>query len=277
MKLQNSIYIGANNRKSLIDFELPADQETKTILVFIHGYKGYKNWGCWDLVQRYFVLNGYGFCKFNLSHNGGTVDNPIDFPDLDAFAENRYTYELIDIQKVLDWLETKVTISNYNVYLVGHSRGGGDAILSGADNRITGVITWSSIADVAMRFPTGDELNEWKQKGVRYVKNARTNQDMPHNYTMYEDWLNNQSTLDISSKAKQLKRLNKRCFHIHGDSDEAVSITESEKLSNWTRGKLIIIRSGNHTFNSKQPWKNEKLPSKLKEVCTLTKQFISNV
>ena len=42
---------------------------------------GFKDWGAWHLVQDFFTNKGYAFCKFNLSHNGGTVENGIDFPD----------------------------------------------------------------------------------------------------------------------------------------------------------------------------------------------------
>ena len=84
---KNKIYIGSNGRKSLYDCTVP--DNPKGAIIFIHGYKGYKDWGAWNLMQDYFVKEGIGFVKFNMSHNGGTTDEPIDFQDLDAFGENR--------------------------------------------------------------------------------------------------------------------------------------------------------------------------------------------
>ena len=35
----------------------------------------------------------------------GTVQQPIDFPDLEAFGHNNYTKELDDLDQVLNWVE----------------------------------------------------------------------------------------------------------------------------------------------------------------------------
>lgn len=272
MKLINHIYKGANRRASLVDFEEPEDFEYKDIVVFIHGYKGYKDWGAWNLVQSYFVSSGIAFCKFNISHNGGTTENPIDFPDLEAFSLNRYSYELADVQHILDWLSNQVDISTKRIHLVGHSRGGGIALLMADDPRVSSITTWASIADIGSRFPKGDALKKWEKDGFYTVKNARTQQDMPHQYVMYEDWLENKSLLNIEEKAKNIKI---PALHLHGDTDDAVSITESEALSYWTKGKLIIIKNANHTFGTYQPYEGE-MPNKLHEACVLTLQFIEN-
>lgn len=273
MHLNNQIYNGANNRQSLIDLRLPENKSSDTILFFVHGYKGFKDWGCWNLVEHYFIDAGIGFCKLNLSHNGGTISEPIDFPDLEAFGENRYTYELEDIAEGIDWLYRQLDMSKIKLYLIGHSRGGGDVILSGQDERVEGVITCASIADIGNRFPLGEELKKWKVDGVRFVENTRTKQQMPHHYSFYLDWYYNQDFLSIEKAAKSL---NKPCLHIHGDQDEAVSIKESKALSEWTTGKLITILGANHTFDAAHPWKEVSLPDCLKEVCKATLDFIQS-
>jgi len=271
MKLTNQIFKGANGRESLIDFQEPDDYEYEDLVVFIHGYKGYKDWGAWNLVQSYFVRNGMAFCKFNMSHNGGTTDEPIDFPDLEAFSLNRYSYELADVKHVLDWLSEKVELTNKRVHLIGHSRGGGIAILAANDVRVSSVITWASICDIACRFPEDETLNKWKERGLYTVKNARTQQDMPHKFVLYEDWVQNKEALNIEAKAKKIKI---PTLHLHGDKDDSVSITESEALSSWTNGKLIIINGANHTFDTYHPYEEKEMPHKLHETCVLSLQFI---
>jgi len=67
MKYKNSIYIGAKEKESLIDLEIPK-QFNGQIIIFIHGFMGFKDWGAWNLVQQFFTVKGYGFCKFNTSH-----------------------------------------------------------------------------------------------------------------------------------------------------------------------------------------------------------------
>ena len=268
------VYTGADDRESQIDFEAPEGFDYSEIVVFRHGYKGYKDWGAWNLVQSYFVSNGMGFCKFNTSHNGGTAEEGVDFPDLEAFSLNRYSYEVEDVQNALDWIEKKVDITNKKIHLIGHSRGGGVAILSANDPRVSSVITWASISDIGSRFPEGKTLEKWKEKGFYTVKNSRTEQDMPHKYALYEDWLENKDALDIEFKARNIKV---PTLHIHGDADDSVSLTESEALGLWTGGKLIIVNKANHTFNTYQPYLEEDMPNKLHEACVLSLQFIETL
>jgi uncharacterized protein len=268
--MNNHIFKGAAGRNTLMDIELPTGN-CKDLVLFIHGYKGYKDWGAWNLVQGQFINHGIGFVKINLSHNGGTIDNSIDFPDLDAFGENRYTFELEDITAAIETLDQLLNLNTYRLWLIGHSRGGGDAILSASHPKVYGAITWASICDIGGRFPLGEELENWRKNGVRYVENGRTKQLMPHNYSMYLDWEENQDRLNIEKAAKQLS---KPVLHIHGNLDEAVGLEESEKLSSWTKGKLHIIQGANHTFGASHPWEHEELPPHLFDVCKESIAFI---
>ena len=84
LNLNNKIYVGAAERQSLYDLEIPEIWNGK-VVVFVHGYMGFKDWGAWHLMMKHFVNEGFAFVKYNVSHNGGTIENPIDFPDLGAF------------------------------------------------------------------------------------------------------------------------------------------------------------------------------------------------
>jgi hypothetical protein len=61
--------------------------ETKGI-IFCHGFKGFKDWGCWQMIADYFVENGFAFLKFNFSHNGLGLEDSADFDALDKFSIN---------------------------------------------------------------------------------------------------------------------------------------------------------------------------------------------
>ena len=87
MNLKNSIYYGSDGRASLFDLEIPSSWNNE-LIIFCHGFMGFKDWGAWNLVQTFFVNQGFGFAKLNLSHNGGTVTEGFDFPDEEAFAKN---------------------------------------------------------------------------------------------------------------------------------------------------------------------------------------------
>lgn len=266
--MKNDIYYGSGERASLIDLEVPESFNGKLVL-FLHGYMGFKDWGAWNLMAGHFTGRGFGFCKFNFSHNGGTVENGIDFPDLEAFAENNYSKEVHDVACVLDWLEVHFAVLP-EIHLAGHSRGGGVALLAASDLRISSVTTIAGICSVAQRFSDEKMMSDWKRDGIRYVINQRTKQQMPHRYSQAEDFLAHREALDIEAACRKLR---KPVLVIHGDQDTSVSIEEGRKIAGWTQTQLQVIEGADHVFGSAQPWTKDHLPEPLKAVCTLIGDF----
>lgn len=272
MILRNSIYQGYNGRQGLYDLFLQEEYSQKPLLVFVHGYMGYKDWGAWNLMANEFYHNGYNFAKLNLIHNGTTIQNPTIFDDLDAFGKGGYLSELRDIQLFLDHLEKHHEV--YEFILIGHSRGGGMVLLAGDDHRVSQIHCLSPICDIESRFPQGEELQKWKNTNVYYKKNGRTNQDLPHYYSQYEDFLANKEELDIKAKCTLL---NKPVFVYHGEEDLSVLPVEGENVANWTNGKFYSIKDTAHTFGASEPWEKEEMPSKLHEVVKLIQENVGNV
>jgi alpha-beta hydrolase superfamily lysophospholipase len=268
MKKENTTFVGADGKLSLIDLTIPESFSGK-LVVFIHGFMGFKDWGAWNLVQDYFLSLGFGFCKYNVSHNGCSTEDGVNFIDLVAFGKNNYSNEKADLSCALDWISEQLKPLP-EIYVIGHSRGGGIVLLSHEDSRIKKVVTWAAISDVERRFPKGDELEKWKKEGVRIQKNGRTNQEMPMYYSLYEDFIENKEVLNIQKAAESIS---KPLLLIHGNDDTSVAITEGEELSKWSGVPLQIISGANHTFGSSHPWKELDLPPKLKEVCKLTAEF----
>lgn len=265
----NGVYSGSLGKKSLIDLVIPENFNGQ-ILVFVHGYMGYKDWGAWNLMQDSFTNDGFGFCKFNLTHNGGTIENGIDFPDLESFASNTYSKELADIGFALDFLETQFS-ELPPITLIGHSRGGGMVILTGKDKRVKNIITLAAISSVAKRFENVEMIEAWKETGVRYLQNQRTKQDMPHDFKQYIDFMENKTLLDIEKACLENQ---KPILHIHGDKDSSVSIDEGKANASWTRSHLHIIENTDHVFGASQPWESEELPEKLAEAIGVMKEFL---
>lgn len=270
ISIKNEVYQGAMNKSSLFDLETPADWNGK-LIVFIHGYMGYKDWGCWNLVQSYFVENNYGFLKYNVSHNGGTLDNPIDFEDLNSFANNSYSKEVLDFEAILEMIQAKFdTIPE--THLIGHSRGGGIALLQSENKLVSKICSWAGISSIASRFPKGELLEQWKTEGIRYYQNGRTKQAMPHLFDQYLDYVSNKDRLDIKSYCKSSK---KKTLVIHGDNDASIKIVEGESLANWLGVELTVVKNTQHTFDASQPWKITSMPNALKEACELTLKFLN--
>ena len=270
--------IGYNGKKPIVaDVTFPQGSASLPVIIFCHGYKGFKDWGAWGLVATAFAKQGFAFLKFNFSHNGGSFEQPIDFPDLEAFSEDNFSKQLDDLEQVIDFV-----IANKNplphldpskLYLIGHSRGGGITCIKTAENsNIKKLITWASVSDFKSRFPQGEQLEEWKTKGVYHVKNGRTKQDMPHKIQFYEDFEQNSERLDILAQAK---KINVPSLIIHGENDETVSIENAEALHQTiANSKLKFIKNAGHTFNTAHPWKASKVSREMNEVITLTTSFL---
>lgn len=138
---------GKHGKPIVTDVHYEASQKPKPIVIFCHGYKGFKDWGAWGLVAEKFAAVNTFFIKFNFSHNGGTPEQPIDFPDLEAFANDNYTKQLDDLESIIDWISTTKEFAKEadvdQINLIGHSRGGGIVLLKAAqNNQVKKVITW---------------------------------------------------------------------------------------------------------------------------------------
>ena len=253
------------------------NNKQKPIVIFCHGYKGYKDWGAWNLAVSEFVKNNLFFVKFNFSHNGGTATNPIDFPDLEAFGENTFTLELDDLETVIDWVvkndDFKNEIDTQNITLIGHSRGGGIVTLKAGENsKVTKLITWNGVSDFGVRFPKGEMLQYWKKAGVSYIENARTKQKMPHLYQFYQNFIDNEARLTIKNSVSKLTIPH---LIIQGENDEVVLPVEAKNIHSWNpKSTLLLIEEMNHPLGCTQPWLGEKMPIHLEKVVKKSIEFI---
>ncbi len=266
-----------HNKPILTDVFYKKNNTKKPVVIFCHGYKGYKDWGAWDLVAKTFANNDMVFMKFNFSHNGGTASNPIDFPDLEAFGENNFTLELDDLEDTIEWVVNNADFKNEidlgNITLIGHSRGGGIVSIMASENKnITKLITWSGVSDYGVRFPKGELLETWKKQGISYVLNSRTNQKMPHLYQFYQNFKDNEDRLTIKKAVSDLKIPH---LIIHGDNDEVVLPIEAENIHSWNQNSnLLIIEGMNHTLGCTQPWGKSIMPPHLENAVKRSIEFV---
>lgn len=242
-----------------IDLRYPKSPASKLpLLIFCHGFKGFKDWGCFPYMLDKIADAGIFTVSFNFSLNGvdNEKDNPIDFERLDDFAKNTFSEELDDLSCVLDFLEKEKDKYNYNfdsLILAGHSRGGGIAILKTAeDKRVKKLITLASVAEFN-RY--GEETKRmWKERGFIEALNTRTKQKMRMNVSLLEDLENNYLRLDIKNA---MENANVPTLIMHGTEDLAVEKDEAEalySLCNKDITKLVILEKTGHTFGAVHPF-----------------------
>lgn len=263
----------AKGRNMLMDLTYDDANSKAPLVIFVHGFKGFKDWGSHNLVARYFAENGYRYLKFNFSHNGTTPDKPIDFADLIAFSENTFTMELEDLGAVIDFACNGSAIPPAKVVnLIGHSMGGGISIIKTAeDKRVNKLITMASISSFRNLWPKEAEA-QWKIQGIMYIHNSRTGQQMPLKSTLLDDLDTHPGRLNIMAKAAAIHQ---PWLIMHGVADLGVPVSHARELKEaQPNAELIILPGADHTFGSSHPYGNDVLPAPLKQFCTSAIQFL---
>jgi pimeloyl-ACP methyl ester carboxylesterase len=246
-------------------------------VVFMHGFKGYKDWGAFNLVADKFVENGFFVLKFNFSFNGTTPDKPTAFVDLEAFKNNNFSRELSDLDNVINYLaklSLDVELDMSQLTLLAHSRGGATAFIYAATHSIIKcLVTWASVGNIKTRIAYLNH-NEFKRTGVIYLPNARTQQQMPIGFQFVQDYEQNEDIFDLHKCAKGLSI---PTLMIHGTNDLTVSTMEGEELASANdRITFEKIENGDHTFSTQEPWTDRILPAKMSEVVEKTILFLKD-
>lgn len=274
---ENIIVDGNHGKPILLDAYWQTTDKNKPIVLFAHGFKGFKDWGTWKAIGEEIVKAGFVFIKMNFSHNGTTPENPSVFGDLEAFGQNNYEIELDDLGSVLDWVLVqeiipKTEINLNNLSLIGHSRGGGIAIIkAGEDDRISNLITWASVGTLDWMFKP-KMVEKWKANRVHMIVNGRTKQEMPLYYQLYENFEKNRERF---STEKVLKNLKKPHLIIQGTNDPAIPVSSAEMHKKWNpEARLVLIENADHVFDGRHPFVGKKLPDNTQKLIKHTIDFI---
>jgi hypothetical protein len=93
-----------SQQKCIVDLSYSESQEQKGVTIFCYGFKGCKDWGCWQRGADYFLENDFAFLKFTFSHNGMGLEDSVEFKALDTFTTNIFRKEMKDIYSVEQFL-----------------------------------------------------------------------------------------------------------------------------------------------------------------------------
>ncbi len=275
IKKQHFHIPGGKGRSMLMDITFNDALKNAPIVIFVHGFKGFKDWGTHNLVAKLFAENGFKFLKFNFSHNGTTSDNPLDFTDLIAFSDNTFSIELDDLNAIIDFAcGGSAMPSATGVYLIGHSMGGGISIIKTAgDQRIKKLVTMASISGFRDLWPKEIE-DQWRLTGIIYMPNKRTGQQMPLKVSLLNDLNKYPAGLDIIAKATEIKQ---PWLIVHGDDDTSVPLSHAQELkAAQPNAELFIVQGGDHVFGATHPFIENALPVPLLEYCIRAISFLNN-
>ena len=234
------------------DVRVPEGPPPRSAVVVVHGFKGFKDWGFFPWLCRRLAGAGHVAVSFNFSGSGIGAD-PERFTELDAFAANTISREVEELGSVLDRVRDGELVPRppRRLGLLGHSRGGGDAILVARDRPgVDALVTWSAV-DTFDRWSAATR-EEWRAAGRLYVPNKRTGQQMPLGVGLLDDVEANRERLDVLAAAGSVRA---PWLVVHGTADETVPFEEGQTLARRSRGaRLHAVDGAGHTFGAAHPF-----------------------
>lgn len=246
------------------------DETNTPTILFLHGFKGFKDWGTFPLVCERLSQVGFAVLAMNFSLNG-IGEDPLWFDRLDLFARETLSQDLNDIGTVLGGIRQETITANgtrlnsKRVGVLGHSRGGQTAIAAAAEyDEIGCLVTWSAVADYLARW-SGSMKEDWETRGVTEIKNGRTGQSMPLKKVVYDDA---RANADRVIALNRVDELNMPSLFIHSKDDEAVLVSNAHQLyeaCGAEKKDLLLLENTGHTFDGKHPFEAREFPSALQK------------
>ncbi len=251
----------------------------QALIVVVHSFMAFKDWGFFPRVSEEFARRGYGTLSFNFSRNGVTGSND-RITDFVKFSENTFTHELTDLQTIIDRIGDGSILPPGShppkIILLGHSRGGGISIVTAArDPRVNALVTWSSIA-------TFDRWTEhqkliWRRDGYLRLSRGGDPSPLKLGIRLLEDYEEHSESLNILNAAG---RITIPWLIIHGKTDLTVPVSEGESLfnaSNSLMKEFVPLDAVGHLYNAARKTDDDysTLESVIKITHTWLKKSIS--
>ncbi len=255
-----------------------ASENSGDWVIFVHGFKGFKDWGFWHYLETAFNSAGFNVLRFNFSHNG-TDPHGVEFTRLDLFEENSFSLEKEELKEICSALKSgKFTDSvPQNIFLLGHSRGGAMSILEiSSSAAITAAALWASVSNLN-RY-SERQLAEWVEKGYLEFLNNRTGQKMRAGKNLLDDIIN-QDKKGLNLRLA-VKKINSPVIIIHGEQDLTVKPSEAYEIYNnlpeGITSEIMMLPAMGHTFNAEHPFSgsNSGLDTAINETINFFKKYL---
>ncbi len=226
--------------------------DDRPAVVICHGFKGFKNWGFFPVIAEQLARAGFSAVSFNFSGSGVGEDGET-FSEPERFAHVTYSAEVRDMDQILAALaDGSVGLAPSAIGVLGHSMGGGVAVLQTAgDQRVGALVTWAATARFG-RLWRPEQVPDWRRTGTLDVMNQRTGEILPLATDILDDLERNSVRLDVGRAAAQVRV---PWLIAHGSADESVPVDDARALHEANpRSELLLLDDAGHTFGIKHPW-----------------------
>jgi len=232
-------------------------ERRRPTVVVLHGFKGFMHWGFFPQLSRRIVEAGWVCVSFNFSGSGIGADL-LNFTAPQDFENDTTSRQLEDIAALRAALDgpSFPGVDPGRLALLGHSRGGGVALLHAAQRGdYRSIVTWAAIDEVDRLGPEANAA--WRQQGYLPIENARTGQVFNLDIAALHDVEQNADRLDIQAACG---RLSTPTLVVHGSADESVPFSAARNIMETLPaqvGTLAKIEGAGHTFGATHPMDGE--------------------
>jgi alpha-beta hydrolase superfamily lysophospholipase len=228
---------------------LDSNVANRPVVIVCHSFMAFKDWGFFPYVCERIAEAGFVSVIFNVSHSGVEEDGT-KITDFEKFQRNTFTQELEDLRIVIDAVvDGTIARGGRQIILVGHSRGGGIAIVTTAeDRRVTGLATWSSISTFDRW--TEHQKERWRRAGYLPLAKDSTRSPLRLGIGLLEDLERNEARLNLIDAAA---RIRVPWLIVHGKADVTVPSREAERLyanANRDTSELLLLDGVGHLYHA---------------------------
>jgi len=236
MKEENVIF--NNKGEKLAGVLHTPDIETKSAIIFCHGFagdkNGYKNKNI--KVARKLCANGFAVLRFDLRGCGASDGR---------FVDTTISSEADDLRAAIDFVQQ---LGYEKIGIIGGNLGGFVSILTN-DSRVKSMVLWAPVLTLKEVFIKSGKIsqqmiNEALTKGYTIYKKSDGRE-----VELSKEFIKELTTVEIFDT---IKKINYPLLIIHGNKDEIVDYRYSEKYIRYAAGhkQLRIIPGADHDFTT---------------------------
>ncbi len=234
------------------DLRYAAGVHDAPTIVICHSFMAFKDWGFFPYIGEKLATAGFVSVAFNFSYNGVT-NHENRITDFVKFEQNTFHREFSDLSCVIDAISREEIgpskIDSKRIALLGHSRGGGIAILHAAlDRRVRALVTWSAISTFDRW--TDHQKERWRSLGYLPLAKDTTTSPLRLGLNLLKDYEQHAEELSIIGAAR---RVRVPWLIVHGDADLTVQRKEAESLyqaADHETAELMLVDSVGHLYNA---------------------------
>ena len=234
----------------------PEGQAAVPWVLLVHGFGGSMLRAFFPELARRLVENGFAAVRFNMSC-AGLGEDLESFEDEQLFGRGSYSKELEDIAQVRAHLESEPRLDPARAAILGHSRGGGMALIHAARRGdYAAACTWAGV-DHVLRF-SAERQAEWERRGEIDVMHWGIGRKVRLAMDTLLDVRANRAALDVGAACA---RLSTPTLVVQGTRDPGVTVEDGQRLaSSFAPGvaELCLIEGAGHNFGAQHPMREVK-------------------